>query len=77
MCSYRLLAKIVGGSKQALHFVWKTSEAELEGAIIDRCLQVIKQIETEILVYDRRITKKQFMQSFGFVAKPVALRTIF
>jgi hypothetical protein len=71
------LAKIVGGSKQALHFVWKTREAELEGAIIDRCLQVIKQIETEILVYDRRKTKKQFMQSFGFVAKPVTLRTIF
>ena len=28
-------------------------------------------------IYERRITKQQFMHAFGFVAKPVALRDIF
>ena len=66
-----------GGSKQALHFVWRVDEAKSEGETIERCLQVIKKIEAEIPVYERRITKKHFMQAFGFVVKPVALRAIF
>ena len=56
-----------GGSKPTLHFLWKVNECQSEGDIITNCLQVIKKIEAEMPVYERRVTKKQFMNAFGFV----------
>ena len=48
-----------------------------EGEMINRCTQVIRKVESEAPVYERRITKKKFMQSFRFVGESVALRSIF
>ena len=35
------------------------------------------EVEAEVLMYERRITKQQFMQAFGFVAMSIALRAVF
>ena len=44
---------------------------------IEKCLAIIKKIEAvEAPIYERRITKQQFMQDFGFVANSVAHRTM-
>ena len=67
----------IGGNKPSLHFIWKVGENDLEGELINKCNQVIRSIESEIPVYERRITKKQFMYAFGFIGNPVALRAIF
>jgi hypothetical protein len=66
----------VGGNKPCLHFIWAIEDRE-EGEMINRCSQVIRKIESEVPVYERRITKKRFMESFGFVGESVALRAIF
>lgn len=52
-------------------------EKDLEGKLINKCNQVIRSIESEISVYERRINKKQFMHAFGFIGNPVTLRAIF
>jgi hypothetical protein len=67
----------IGGNKPSLHFIWKVGENDLEGELINKCDQVIRSIESEIPVYERRITKKQFMSAFGFIGNAVALRAIF
>ena len=68
----------VGGNKPSLHFVWRLGENDDdEGQLINRCSQVIRTIEAEAPVYERRITKRQFLESFGFIGNPVALRAIF
>ena len=66
----------VSGNKQSLHFIWAVGDQE-EGEMINRCNQVIRKVESEVPVYERRVTKKKFMQSFGFVGESVALRSIF
>ena len=66
----------VGGNKLSLHFIWPVGDQE-EGEMINRCTQVIRKVESEAPVYERQITKKKFMQSFGFVGESVALRSIF
>ncbi|KAJ8043646.1 hypothetical protein HOLleu_10835 [Holothuria leucospilota] len=67
----------VGGNHASLHFVWKGRDGEDERITINQCMQVIKMIEIEAPIYERRITKQQFHRAFGFVADPVALRAIF
>lgn len=67
----------VGGNKPSLHFIWKIEEGTSEGELIKSCSQVILKIENEAPIYERRVTKKQFMRGFGFVGSPVALRAIF
>lgn len=67
----------VGGNKPSLHFIWKVEQNEDEGELINRCCQVIRTIESEAPVYERRISKRYFMQSFGFIGNPVTLRAIF
>ena len=67
----------IGGNKRSLHFIWKVGENASEGEVIHKCNEVIRAIESEVPVYERRITKKQFMHCFGFIENPVALRAIF
>lgn len=42
--------------------------------MINRCIQVVRKVEWEAPVYEERIAKKNFIQSFGFVGESVALR---
>ena len=67
----------IGGNKQSLHFIWRAVEELPEGEMINRCSEVIRNIEAEAPKYERRITKKQFMHAYGFVGDDVALRAIF
>lgn len=67
----------IGGNKQSLHFIWKVEENLSEGELINKCNQVIRRLESEIPVYEKRITKRQFMHAFGFIGSPVGLRAIF
>ena len=67
----------VGGNRQSLHFISKIDEAESASDTIQKCLPVITKMEADMPIYEKRITKQQFMHAFGFVAKPVALRAIF
>ena len=67
----------IGGNKQSLHFIWKVEENLSEGELINKCNQVIRGLESEIPVYEKRITKRQFMHAFGFIGSPVGLRAIF
>ena len=66
-----------GGPKPNLHFVWKVDEVDDESNLINKCCSLVRQIEREIPIYKRRITKREFMNAFGFVSNPVALRGIF
>lgn len=66
----------VSGNRQSLHFIWAVANQE-EGEMISKCSEVIRKIEAEAPVYERRITKKRFMESFGFVGESVSLRAIF
>lgn len=38
---------------------------------------MIRAIEEDVPKYERRITKRHFINAFGFIAEPVALRAIF
>lgn len=66
----------VGGNKPSLHFIWRLENVS-EGELINRCTQIIRKIEVEAPVYERCITKKNFMHAFGFVGNCVALIAIF
>jgi hypothetical protein len=66
-----------GGPKPNLHFIWKVDEDDDESNLINKCCSLVRKIEREVPIYERRITKREFMNAFGFVSKPVALRGIF
>ena len=66
----------MGGNKPSLHFLWRLEENMTEEDTIKRCVQLIWKLEVEAPIYERRITKKQFLESFGFVHGSVALRAI-
>ena len=66
-----------GGPKQSLHFVWKIDDQVSEGDLLNKCLNIIRKIEEDAPLYERKITKKEFKHVFGFVTNPVALRAIF
>jgi hypothetical protein len=66
-----------GGPKPNLHFVWRINETDSESDLINKCCAVIRKIEREVPIYERRITKREFLNSFGFVADPFAMRGIF
>ena len=65
----------IGGNSQSLHFIWKVEENLSEGELINKCNQVIRGLESEIPVCEKRITKRQFMHAFGFIGSPVGLIT--
>ena len=64
-----------GGQKQAFHFVWSVPEKSDD--IIQKCVNVIRQIESDMPRYERRVTVKSFKDTFGFVTSKVALRAMF
>ena len=67
-----------GGSKPSLHFVWKLHAEKLtETELINKTLDVIRGIERNVPVFERRITKRAFQNAYGFVSSKVALRSIF
>ena len=66
-----------GGSKQSLHFVWKIQEDLTETNLINECLKVISKVDENLPIYERRITKREFKRAYGFIASPVAIRSIF
>ena len=66
-----------GGSKQYLHFAWKTRQKLLETELIRECLDVIRRIDENHHVYERRITKAEFKNTIGSLTSPVAIRSIF
>ncbi|XP_064646150.1 uncharacterized protein LOC135499336 [Lineus longissimus] len=82
-CGLRLAEKCFhyvhheGGTKSSLHFVWKGLDGDGVGRTVDLCTKVIAKIESEVPIYERRITKQNFIKAFGFVADSVALRAIF
>ena len=53
-----------GGPKPNLHFVWKVDEYD-ESNLINKCCSLVRQIEREVPIYERRITKREFMNAFG------------
>ena len=59
-----------------MYFIWAVGDQK-EGEMINKCTQVIRKVEFEAPVYERQVTKKKLMQSFGFVGESVALRSIF
>ncbi|XP_014674480.1 PREDICTED: uncharacterized protein LOC106814652 [Priapulus caudatus] len=67
----------IGGSKESLHFVWRIEPTGDPQAIINGCLKVKQKIEADAPVFERRITKREFMRAYGFVSQRVALRSIF
>lgn len=66
-----------GGPKANLHFIWKIDENDDESNLINKCCLLVRKIEQDIPIYERRITKREFMNTFGFVSNPVTLRGIF
>lgn len=65
-----------GGPKPNLHFIWKIDEND-ESCLINKCCLLVRKIEQDVPIYERRITKREFTNTFGFVSNPVALRGIF
>jgi len=61
---------IPGGQKPALHFVWGTPENSND--VIQKCVNIIREIEANIPSYERRITMKTFKETYGFVTSKVA-----
>ena len=66
----------IGGPKASMHFLWKIPSFETETNLIGRNLKVISDI-SQILIYERRITKREFKNAFGFAAPIRTLRAIF
>ena len=66
-----------GGPKQSLHFIWKIDDQVSEGDLLNKCLNIIRKIEEDAPIYERKITKREFKHVFGSVTNPVALRAIF
>ena len=66
-----------GGPKPNIHFIWKVEEDDDESNLINKCCSIIRQIEREVPIYERRITKREFINAFGFVSNPVTLRGIY
>lgn len=66
-----------GGPKPSLHFIWKTAFNDSETNLIQNSLNVIRYIEENVPIYERRITKREFKAAYGFVGPTCALRSIF
>lgn len=67
----------VGGNKSNMNFVWKIEEGGKKEDVLKTCVDVIKQLEKEMPVFESKVTKKMFMQRYGTVASKVALRSMF
>ena len=57
-----------------LHFIWKTDENDDESSLINKSCLLVRKIEQDVPIYERRITKREFINTFGFVLNLVALR---
>lgn len=68
---------VPGGQKQALHFVWRIAEEADETEVIQECVDITRAIEKNIPHFERRVTKKSFEESYGFLTSKVALRSMF
>jgi len=67
----------LGGPKPSMHFVWKIPSFYSETELIKKNLQTISEIRKNIPIYERRITKREFKNSYGFAAPSHVLRSIF
>ncbi|XP_066928996.1 uncharacterized protein [Clytia hemisphaerica] len=67
----------LGGPKPALHFLWKIPNKFSDTELLKKNLEVITDIRKNIPIYERRITKREFKNSFGFAAPSHVLRSIF
>ena len=65
-----------GGSKMALHFVWRFDD-ENESELLNKHHKVITKLTNEYPSFERRITKQVFHNAYGKVASSDALRSIF
>ena len=72
-----LFAYHVGGPKASLHFVWKIDGRDSEGDRLKKCVNIIRNIEEGTPIYEKKITKREFKHTFGFVGRPVVLQAIF
>ena len=66
-----------GGPKPSMHFIWKTPTHQSESEAIQNNLNVIRKIEKDIPIFERRVTKREFQNAYGFVSSPHVLRSIF
>lgn len=66
-----------GGSKQSLYFAWKAREKLLETELIRECLDVMRRIDENLPVYERRIAKSGFKKTIGVLKSPVTIKSIF
>ena len=46
-----------GGPKASLHFVWMVEDGISEGDLLNKCLNIIRNIEQDAPLYERKITK--------------------
>ena len=67
----------IGGPKASMHFLWKIPSNETETNLIKHNLTLINDIDKAIPIYERRITKREFKNSFGYAAPSHTLRAIF
>ncbi|CAB4025589.1 Hypothetical predicted protein [Paramuricea clavata] len=65
----------IGGPKASLHFLWKIEDSE--GDRLNKCVYIIRKIEEDAPIYEKKIIKRGFKHTFGFVGSPVVLRAIF
>ena len=68
---------IVGGNKPAMFFVWKIQENINPNEQLVQILNATEIVKKNIPVYERRITKKEFMNTYSFAAPRHVLREIF
>ena len=65
------------GNLPNLAFLWKIPQNISEGDLLRHSSQIITELKEKAPKYLSKLTKKQFMSTYGFVTNQVALKTIF
>ena len=67
----------MSGNVGNLVYIWKIPSGVTEGELLSRCGQIIKTLDEQAPKFVSKLVKKHFMETYGFVASPVELRSIF
>ena len=67
----------VGGNKQNLNMLWRLDDTNDMGDLIKRCTSTIQDVKASVPTYERRVTKRAFIEAYGKYACKTVLRSMF